>query len=90
LMSKNIQTLIHYPVPAHQQEAFREWNDRSYPITESIHQKELSLPISPLQTMEETESICRCIMPACADFTTKCFPVAIISCRASRSCVSPC
>jgi dTDP-4-amino-4,6-dideoxygalactose transaminase len=61
LASKNIQTLIHYPVPPHRQEAFREWNDRSYPITESIHQRELSLPISPLQTLEETDFICRCI-----------------------------
>ena len=61
LASKNIQTLIHYPVPPHRQEAFREWSNRSFPITESIHQKELSLPISPLQTMQETDYICRCI-----------------------------
>jgi dTDP-4-amino-4,6-dideoxygalactose transaminase len=61
LESKGIQSLIHYPIPPHKQEAFRAWNDRSYPITESIHALELSLPVSPMQTPEETEYVCRCI-----------------------------
>jgi dTDP-4-amino-4,6-dideoxygalactose transaminase len=57
----NIQTIIHYPIPPHRQQAFPAWNGRSYPITEDIHRMELSLPVSPLQTREETEYICRCI-----------------------------
>jgi len=61
LTSKNIQTLIHYPVPPHKQNAYREWNQRSYPITEKIHLKELSLPVSPLQTQKETAYVCQCI-----------------------------
>ncbi len=61
LTSKNIQTLIHYPVPPHKQDAYYEWNQRSYPITEQIHSKELSLPISPMQTQEVTEYICQYI-----------------------------
>lgn len=61
LNSKNIQTLIHYPIPPHKQEAFKEWNERSYPITESIHERILSLPISPMQAQEETDYVCQCI-----------------------------
>lgn len=61
LESKNIQTLIHYPVPPHKQEAFREWNDQSFPLSETIHSMQLSLPISPMQTKEETNYVCQCI-----------------------------
>lgn len=61
LTTKNIQTLIHYPIPPHRQEAFKPWNGRSYPITEALHARELSLPISPMQTAEETKWICHII-----------------------------
>lgn len=61
LTSKNIQTLIHYPIPPHKQEAFKEWHERSYPVTESIHERILSLPISPMQTQVETDYVCQCI-----------------------------
>lgn len=45
-----IGTLIHYPVPPHQQPACREWNARSYPVTEQIHREVLSLPMSPVMS----------------------------------------
>ena len=48
LADAGIGTLIHYPLPPHQQPAYREWNARSYPITEAIHREVLSLPISPV------------------------------------------
>jgi len=48
LNKAGISTLIHYPVPPHQQQAYREWNGRSYPITEAIHREVLSLPMSPV------------------------------------------
>lgn len=57
LMNEGIQTLIHYPIPPHQQEAYREWNNLSYPISEKIHREIVSLPISPVQTEEETQRI---------------------------------
>lgn len=53
LMEHRVQTLIHYPIPPHKQECYKEWNHLSFPITEQIHQQELSLPISPVMTMEE-------------------------------------
>lgn len=53
LESSGIHTIIHYPIPPHKQECYREWNTLSFPITESMHNEELSLPMSPvLSTME--------------------------------------
>lgn len=61
LLDKGVQTIIHYPIPPHQQEVYKEWNDRSYPITELIHQQELSLPISPVMTNEEIEGVVKTV-----------------------------
>lgn len=52
-----VQTLIHYPIPPHKQDAYREWNQLVYPITERIHREELSLPISPVMSVEEVETV---------------------------------
>jgi len=57
LSASGIQTLIHYPIPPHQQRAYQEWNQQSYPLTEAIHQKILSLPISPVMTDEEVSAV---------------------------------
>ena len=40
LKRHDIETLIHYPIPPHQQECYKEWNQLSLPITEQIHQQE--------------------------------------------------
>jgi len=58
LTVKGIQTSIHYPIPPHKQEAFREWNHLSYPITEKIHNEELSLPMSPVLTDSDIDIVC--------------------------------
>lgn len=52
-----IETLIHYPVPPHKQEAYAEWSHFSFPISEMIHAQELSLPISPVMEMEDVEYV---------------------------------
>ena len=57
LASKGIGTIIHYPVPPHKQEAYREWNGLSFPITEKIHAEELSLPMSPTLTDEQADVV---------------------------------
>lgn len=48
LTDNGIQTIIHYPIPPHKQECYRNMNGLSLPITEQIHNEELSLPISPV------------------------------------------
>ena len=61
LLDNNIQTIIHYPVPPHKQECYGEWNRRLLPITEKIHNEELSLPISPVMTDDDVDSVVRVI-----------------------------
>lgn len=57
LASQGIQTLIHYPIPPHQQQAYQEWNARSYPLTERLHQEVLSLPMGPTLTEDEAMQV---------------------------------
>ncbi len=57
LAEKGIQTLIHYPIPPHKQKAYPQWNHLSFPITEKIHDTVLSLPISPLITLQELKHV---------------------------------
>lgn len=61
LTDHGVQTLIHYPIPPHKQECYKEWNHISLPITELIHQQELSLPICPVITIDEAEEVCKTI-----------------------------
>lgn len=57
LHSHGVQTLIHYPIPPHRQKAYKEWQDKNFPITEHIHRCELSLPISPVLTPSEADTV---------------------------------
>ncbi|MCR5077357.1 MAG: DegT/DnrJ/EryC1/StrS family aminotransferase [Prevotella sp.] len=57
LHEQGIETVIHYPIPPHQQQAYHEWNARHYPITETIHQQELSLPCHPALTPSACQQI---------------------------------
>ena len=57
LADNGVQTIIHYPIPPHKQECFKEWNKLSYPITEQIHNEELSLPLSPIMMNMEIKTI---------------------------------
>lgn len=57
LSDNGIQTNIHYPIPPHKQECYKEWNEMSLPVTEIIHSTELSLPMSPVMTTEEIKNV---------------------------------
>lgn len=57
LSEKGIQTIIHYPIPPHQQEAYKELANLSFPITEIMHNEVLSLPISSVLTEDEVTEI---------------------------------
>lgn len=57
LVENQIGTLIHYETPPHKQEAYKEWNQLSFPITEKIHAECLSLPINPLLKTAEVDKI---------------------------------
>ncbi|MDV5245507.1 DegT/DnrJ/EryC1/StrS family aminotransferase [Shewanella xiamenensis] len=45
LADKGIQTLIHYPIPPHQQQAYQQYAEMHLPLTELIHQQVLSIPL---------------------------------------------
>lgn len=57
LKTKEIQTLVHYPIPPHEQEAYKGYFNDKYPISERIHKEVISLPISPVTTEAEVSSI---------------------------------
>ncbi len=57
LSACEIETLIHYPVPPHKQSCYARLSHLSLPITEQIHREELSLPLHPALTDEETNHI---------------------------------
>jgi dTDP-4-amino-4,6-dideoxygalactose transaminase len=57
LEANGVGTVIHYPVPPHKQECYKEWNSMSLPQTEYIADHELSLPIGPSITIEEVAKI---------------------------------
>jgi len=61
LLSKGIHTLRHYPLPYHLEPAFSHLNYTrgSFPVTENICEKEISLPIFPGLKEDEVSFICK-------------------------------
>jgi len=57
LLDNGVETIIHYPIPPHKQKAYSEYSHLSLPITEKIHNEVLSLPISQVQTIDDTKKI---------------------------------
>ncbi len=57
LAAHDVQTLIHYPIPPHQQQAYKEWNHLNYPISEKIHAEVLSLPLGPTLSIDEAQRV---------------------------------
>ena len=57
LREKGIETLIHYPIPPHKQEAYKAYNSHKYPITEKIHKTILSIPLNTALTEKEIKHI---------------------------------
>lgn len=57
LAEQGIQTLIHYPVAPHKQQAYSQWNSISLPLTEEIHQQVLSLPLDPTMSDESVAKV---------------------------------
>jgi len=58
LKRKNIETLIHYPMPAYRQSAYSSmFVNHSYPVTEKLTENILSLPISPVMTEHSVHKV---------------------------------
>ncbi len=52
-----IGTLIHYPVPPHKQEGLAELGADCFPKTEQLHDRVLSLPMSPVMTADQVDRV---------------------------------
>ncbi|MCZ8531808.1 DegT/DnrJ/EryC1/StrS family aminotransferase [Psychrobacillus psychrodurans] len=57
LAENDIQTIIHYPIAPHKQQAYVDLNILSFPIAEKIHQEIISIPISSVQNTRDTDAI---------------------------------
>lgn len=61
LQEKGIDTVIHYPIPIHKQQAYSEYNELSLPNAEELANTVLSLPMYYGITDEEVEYIINCV-----------------------------
>lgn len=57
LQQNGVGTMVHYPIPPHQQLCYKTWNNLSLPITEEIHHTELSIPCNPTMTDNEVKEV---------------------------------
>lgn len=66
LAAADVQTLIHYPTPPYQQQAYSDiaWPCGTFPIADRLADEVLSLPIGPHLTNEATERVVEAIANA--------------------------
>ncbi|OYU11104.1 MAG: aminotransferase [Comamonadaceae bacterium PBBC1] len=57
LNATGIDTLIHYPIPPHQQQAYKAYSSLQLPLTESIHKEVVSLPIGPTMSLAQVQTV---------------------------------
>jgi dTDP-4-amino-4,6-dideoxygalactose transaminase len=56
LTENNIQTMIHYPLPAYKQECYKEFNHLNF-CCDVMHNEILSIPFSPVMKDEEVKYV---------------------------------
>ena len=65
LLAAGVNSLIHYPIPPHKQQAYHSFNQVSLPLTELLHKEVVSLPISPTMSFEQVHQV----IDACNSYT---------------------
>lgn len=61
LTTNQVQTIVHYPIPPHQQKAYLNLGHLKFPITEKLSKGVISIPLSPVMKREEMEEVVRII-----------------------------
>lgn len=61
LKDNGVQTIIHYPIPIHKQKAMQEFAHLKLPLSETLADEILSLPISPVMTNEEVDYVIKTV-----------------------------
>ena len=66
LAEAGVQTLIHYPIPPHRQQAYASMGlaEGSLPIAEALAKRVLSLPIGPHLGMDQAEQVAEAVRRA--------------------------
>ncbi|HSV43303.1 MAG TPA: DegT/DnrJ/EryC1/StrS family aminotransferase, partial [Candidatus Bathyarchaeia archaeon] len=66
LKEKEVGSLIHYPIPVHLQEAYRDLGYRKgdFPVAEKISGEIISLPMFPHMTREQVAYVSACLKEA--------------------------
>lgn len=69
LQAAGIGTLIHYPIPPHKQQAYRELglSDGAFPLAESMAAEVLSLPIGPHLEVAAADRIAAAVNAICEE-----------------------
>ncbi len=57
LAERGIETLVHYPIPPHRQDAYIRMHGRNLPIAEHLAREVLSLPIGPHMSDREVDAV---------------------------------
>ena len=72
LLSKaGVKTEIHYPIPPHRQKAMQGILKGGFPVAETLHLTELSLPISVGTTGEDVRFVCEVLAALNAEFSSE-------------------
>ena len=68
LAEAGVETLIHYPIPPHLQQAYADLSlpKGSFPIAERLAETVLSLPIGPHLSAEQVDRVIKSVASACA------------------------
>lgn len=59
---QGISTVIHYPIPPHQQACYRSLGEKDLPVATSLASEVLSLPMSPMLDTKAVEQVSRAII----------------------------
>ncbi|HQQ36319.1 MAG TPA: DegT/DnrJ/EryC1/StrS family aminotransferase [Rugosibacter sp.] len=57
LEQQGVSTVIHYPIPPHRQGCYQDFKRHNLPIAEMLAGEVLSLPMSPIMTVEDVEFV---------------------------------
>lgn len=72
LAERGVATGIHYPTPPHLQKAYEGFAPvGTYPISEAIHSAILSLPISPVMTDDQVETVIEAVLASLEPIDTQ-------------------
>ena len=71
LRDRGIQTLVHYPIPAHRQEAMADLPSVDLPVSERLAAEVLSLPFWPTMSFDTVDRVCDAVQRATSHLSSK-------------------